>query len=128
MDRIVIEDLEVMACVGVPDEERASPQRLLLTVELGVDVSRAAASDDLRHTVDYGAVSRRLTAWAGSGSWRLIETVAVQAAELLQREFGVGSVRVCVKKFILPQTRHVAVEVTRGESRTEPRAGGGMSE
>ena len=30
MDTITIRDLEVFVCVGVPDEERARPQRLLL--------------------------------------------------------------------------------------------------
>lgn len=113
MDRIRIVDLEVWARVGVPDAERARAQRLLLSVELHLDVSGAAASDDLSRTVDYGAVSRRLVAWSGGGSWRLIESMAVDAAVLLKEEFGVGRVRVEVKKFVVPQARYVSVEVER---------------
>ena len=43
MDTITIKDLSVFYCVGVPDKERAKPQRLLLTVEMMLDFSYAAA-------------------------------------------------------------------------------------
>ncbi len=57
MDRIAIEDLEVFARVGVPDAERARPQRLLLTLFLSLDVAAAALADDLTRTIDYAAVA-----------------------------------------------------------------------
>ena len=47
IDTITIEDLSVFYSVGVSDEERAKPQRLLLTVEMMHDFSRAVATDDL---------------------------------------------------------------------------------
>ncbi len=42
MSQISIVDLEVFYRVGVPDAERAHPQRLLLTVEMDFDFSAAA--------------------------------------------------------------------------------------
>ena len=63
MDSILITDLEVHYCVGVPDEERAQPQRLQLCVELDHDFTRAAAADDLNETLNYFAVSRHLLAF-----------------------------------------------------------------
>jgi len=35
---IIISELEVFYRIGVPDSERAKPQRLLLNVEIGSDV------------------------------------------------------------------------------------------
>jgi len=113
MDRILIEDLEVKFCVGVPETERARPQRLLITVEMETDFGAAAAADDLQRTIDYAAVASRLTTWGEGGSWRLIERLAVELAELVCAEFGAQRVRVCVKKFFLPEARYVAVEVVR---------------
>lgn len=112
-DAIRIEDLEVHYRVGVPEAERATPQRLLLTLEMRLDFARAAAGDDLTRTIDYHAVSRRLLALGEGRQWRLIETLAVEIAELVLREFGPERVEVEVKKFILPETRHVAVRVER---------------
>ncbi|MCX8155737.1 MAG: dihydroneopterin aldolase [Verrucomicrobiae bacterium] len=113
MDQIHIEDLEVHYCVGVPDEERARPQRLLLSVTLYHDFTAAAEADDLNATVDYYALTRRLLKLGEGRSWRLIETLAVDIAGLVLREFHPAAVEVEVKKFILPETRWVSVKVRR---------------
>ncbi len=113
MDIITIADLEVHFCVGVPAEERAQPQRLLLTVQLGHDFEVAAIHDDLRRTIDYFEVVQRLLKFGENRSWRLIETLAVEIADSLLREFHPRSVAVEVKKFILPEARYVSASVTR---------------
>jgi FolB domain-containing protein len=113
MAAICIVDLEVFYRVGVPDEERARPQRLLLTVEMEADFSRAARSDSIADTVDYFAVSQRLLKYGEGRSWKLIETLAAELAELILTEFRPERVRVEVKKFAIPEARLVSVSVTR---------------
>jgi dihydroneopterin aldolase len=113
MDTITLCDLEVFYCVGVPDAERAQPQRLLLTIELTHDFTAAAAADDLTRTIDYYAVSRRLLNYGEGRSWRLIEKLAADIAATLLAEFHPATVCVEVKKFIIPEARHVAVRLTR---------------
>lgn len=114
-DTIVISDLEVWYRVGVPEAERARAQRLLLRVEMEPweGFEAAAAGDDLRLTVDYYAVSRRLLAFGEGREWRLIETLAVELAEMVLRDYAVGRVRLEVRKFILPEAGYVAVRVER---------------
>ncbi len=112
-DSIRLTDLEVHYRVGVPDAERAHPQRLLVSVELRRDLGPAAAGDDLRLTTDYAALAGRLLALGEGREWRLIETVAVEIAGLVLGEFGAESVRVEVKKYILPRAREVSVVVER---------------
>jgi len=114
MDSILISDLEVHYHVGVPDEERAHPQRLLLSVEMDHDFARAAAGDDLTHTVNYFAVSQHLLNFGRERHWKLIETLAVDIATSVMKEFKPAKVRVEVKKFIIPEARFVAVRVERG--------------
>lgn len=116
MSTITLTDLEVFYRVGVPDAERAQPQRLLLTVEMQRDFTRAAASDDLRETIDYYAVSRRLLAFGEGRSWKLIEKLAADIAAMVLADFGAEAVSVEVKKFIIPEARHVSVRLTRTPS------------
>ena len=110
---ISIVDLEVFYRVGVPDVERARPQRLLLTVEMEFDFSAAAQSDALAETIDYFAVAQRLLNFGEGREWKLIEKLAADIADLILSEFKPQSVAVEVKKFPIPQARHVAVWVTR---------------
>jgi dihydroneopterin aldolase len=90
----------------------------LIDVEMGADFTAAAASDDLTRTIDYYAVSRRLLRLGEGRSWRLIEALAVEVAELVLKEYGAAQVAVEVKKFILPEARHVSVRVERSAKGT----------
>ncbi len=112
-DTIIISDLEVLYQVGVTKEERSKPQRLLLSLELSADFGAAVARDELAGTIDYHAVSQRLLRFGEGREWRLIETVAADIAAMVLKEFRAKTVSVEVKKFIIPQARHVAVRLTR---------------
>lgn len=111
--KISITDLEVHYHVGVPDEERARPQRLLLTVEMESDFSKAAKSDSIADTIDYFAVSQRLLKFGDGKSWKLIEKLAVDICEMILADFRPQTVSVGVKKFVISQARYVSVTVSR---------------
>ena len=113
MDKIIITDLEVSYRVGVTEQERALPQRLLLTVEMSHDFKTAATRDNLAETIDYAAVSERLLHFGDDSHWELIETLATDLAAMILEDFSPKQVSVEVKKFSIPQARHVAVRVTR---------------
>ena len=113
MSKINIVDLEVFLHVGVPDEERAKPQRVLLTVGMDFDFSSAARTDSIAETIDYFAVAQRLLKFGEGRSWKLIEKLAADVADLVVSEFKPQSVTVEVKKFPIPQARYVSVSVTR---------------
>ena len=113
MDTIIISELEVYYHVGVTKSERANAQRLLVSVELMVDFRRAAQTDRLGETIDYHSVCQRLVRFGDGREWQLIETLAVDIAEMILAEYSAGSVSVEVKKFVIPQTRFVGVRITR---------------
>jgi dihydroneopterin aldolase len=111
--KISIVDLEVFYRVGVPDAERAQPQRLLLTVELESDFTAAAKSDGIADTIDYYAVTQRLLKFGEGREWKLIEKLAADIADTVLTEFKPQSVSVEVKKFIIPQARYVSVALSK---------------
>lgn len=109
MAKISIVDLEVFYRVGVPDEERAKPQRLLLTIEMETPFTKAAKSDSIADTIDYFAVSQRLLKFGGDQSWKLIEKLAADVCEMILAEFKPKKISVEIKKFPVPQARYVSV-------------------
>lgn len=112
-DEIRIEELEIMARVGVPDEERAQPQRLTVSLVLQTPVNFGDLKDDLSRTVDYAAVCEEIRRFVLNSQGRLIETLAHEIAEHLLRNFRLARVELELRKFILPETRFVAARVTR---------------
>lgn len=117
MARIAIVDLEVHYCVGVGDQERAQPQKLLVTVEMNVDFSAAAMTDRVEKTINYQRVVDDLLRFGEGRSWRLLEKLVSNIADRVMNEYEPDSVVVEVKKFVIPQARYVAVSLTRTHSR-----------
>jgi FolB domain-containing protein len=113
MSKITITDLEVYYRVGVPDEERANPQRLLITVDLTFDFSSAATSDRITKTIDYFDVSQKVIAFGQDRTWKLIEKTAADVADFVLSEYKPAAVTVIVKKFPIPQAAHVSVTLTK---------------
>lgn len=113
MSKINIVDLEVFYCVGVSDEERAKPQRLLLTVEMVFDFSSAAVSDRIERTIDYHAVCQKLLAYGNERSWKLLEKLVTNLCDYILADFKAQTVNITVKKFVIPQARHVSVQLSK---------------
>ncbi len=57
MSKIILEDLKIYAYHGVLPEETRTGTYYLLTLELQVDLSKAAESDALEDTVNYAEVN-----------------------------------------------------------------------
>ncbi len=112
-DVILVSNLAVRASIGVPDAERAEPQRLLVSLALTPRRAFDAMGDEVAHTIDYAAVCERVKVLAAARARKLIETLASDVAEMILAEFACARVEVEVRKFILPETEHVAVRLTR---------------
>ena len=117
ISKITITDLEVFYCVGVTDEERAKPQRLLVTVDIAFDVSSAATSDRIEKTINYQQVADQVLKYGEGRNWKLIERLATNLADFVLSEHRPEAVFVEVKKFSIPQARHVSVSVTKTRQR-----------
>ena len=113
MDSIRISDLEVFFRVGVPQEERAKPQRLLISIDMELELNAAGKSDDISQTIDYYAVVQRIRALGEGREWKLIEALAEEIAGIGIEDFGAEAAVVEVKKFIIPQAQSVSVTVYR---------------
>jgi 7,8-dihydroneopterin aldolase/epimerase/oxygenase len=115
MDIVFIEDLRIDAVIGIYDWERRVRQTLAFDIEMAFDNTVPAASDDIAHTLDYKAVSKRLIDYVGSSGFGLVETLAERCAALIREEFGVSWVRLkLAKPGAVRGARSVGVCIERG--------------
>ena len=117
MDRIVIEDLQVYAYHGVGQAEKENGQMFLVSLRIGVNLEKAAASDKLDHTLNYADVCDGVQTVLQSEKYNLLESVAMKIIEYLFRTYSdIMEIRVLLKKPWAPMKHHLkyaAVELER---------------
>jgi 7,8-dihydroneopterin aldolase/epimerase/oxygenase len=112
-DVIEIRRLRISTHIGVPDEERAVPQQVLVTVKMTPRKDFDSLADEISQTVDYYAVSLEIESLAAARPRRLIETLATDIADHLLGNHPLSRVAVSIEKHILPNTECVAVHIER---------------
>ena len=117
-DRIQLRGLRVLGTHGVLPEEKSRSQPFEVDLDLAVDLARAAGSDRLTDTVDYGVVAdtaARIV--SGSTSFELLEALAGAIADAsLATDLRITAVTVEVRKLQPPLAVDIAtvgVSITR---------------
>ena len=88
------------------------PQRLIVTVEVWVDETSFAASDERSHAWDYDFLRTEIGALAGSRRFNLQETFVREVYDLIAARRGVTALRVSSRKpDIYPDCAGVGVEL-----------------
>ncbi len=108
MDFIRIRKLQLSVYLGVYAKEQLMPRPVVADIELGLDLSRAVASDALSDTVDYDALSQAIRSVCSADAtpigadpmrYALVERLAGDIADIcLAFDSRIESVRVTVGK------------------------------
>jgi dihydroneopterin aldolase len=115
MGTLSVHDLRVRCIVGVYTHERKIEQDLLIDLTLEFDFAEAARDDGIDQTIDYTVLTERLEAWIRKEQFKLIETLAERACDLICKEWPqVRRCQVTIKKpAALPKARYAAVTAER---------------
>lgn len=98
MDSIFLRGIECNTRIGVPAEERAKPQRILVDVELFLSTKTIAASDDIHDGIDYAKVTEHVIELAKTER-KTVERFAEDIADTILADFKPqGGVKVTVWK------------------------------
>jgi dihydroneopterin aldolase len=115
-DELVITGIECFGHHGVFEFEKRQGQTFVIDLALGLDTAPAAASDDLRDTVDYGSLVLSVKAAVEKDPVDLIESLAQRIADVCLLDARVEWARVTVHKPDAPietTFSDVALTITR---------------
>ena len=117
MDIIFIDDLRVSTLIGIYPREKAMPQTVEMSLQIGTSTASAGASDDIGDTIDYAAVVDRLRTELATQHFNLLEKLAEYVATLLLEDFGATWVRVSIAKLgMMRGVRRVGVVIERSKA------------
>jgi dihydroneopterin aldolase len=120
MDKIFIHALKAEAIIGIYDWERQVRQTVLVDLEIGADIRKAALTDSIEDTLNYKRVAKRVQAFIEASEFQLVETLAEHLAMLILEEFGVASIRIVLAKpGAVRNSKDVGVEVERDRTSLE---------
>jgi dihydroneopterin aldolase len=116
LDRVAVLGISGTGFHGVFDHEKRDGQTFVVDITLATDTRRAAETDDLAATVNYGEVAAAVLAVIEGPAYDLVETVAQKVAEACLAFDGVEAVEVAVHKPEAPvgvPFRDVVVTIVR---------------
>ena len=126
-DRITLTGLSVFGYHGVFDHEKRDGQEFLVDITLWLDLSAAAATDELTRTVHYGELAELAAGIVAGPPRDLIEAVAGEIADEVVRNYRVAEVEVTVHKPSAPiplNFSDVSVTIRRASAGAPPVAAG----
>jgi FolB domain-containing protein len=112
-DKIHIEQLDVFTRIGVPEEERANPQKLTVSISFWPYQPTSDLDDHIERTVNYSTVAEETKNFVRDQSVSLIETLVERLASHLLKRFPIQQVTIELRKFALQDAKYVSVTVTR---------------
>lgn len=117
MDKIFLNNLHIDTIIGIYDWERETRQTLRFDFEFEWDISEAAKTDDIEHTLDYGTVAQRVVAFVSASRYLLIEKLAEEVAQLLLTEFPIPKLTLTLSKPVqLHGQNQAQIQITRAKA------------
>jgi len=116
MDIIFLGGLEIETVIGIFDWERTIKQKVRLDIEMAFDIRKAAASDDINHTLDYKTVSERVVSFVENSEYFLVETLIEAIANMILSEFPTPWVKITLNKMgAITRAKDVGIIIERGQ-------------
>jgi FolB domain-containing protein len=113
-DTLRIEDLMVYARIGVTQNERAYPQRLLLSAAVEADLQNAIEAKDVSQGLCYASLADSIVETASTQEWVLVEELAEEISSLIFQNFPAAlALHLTIKKFAVPGCAWVGIEIQR---------------
>ena len=96
-DQIHIKDLLLRTIIGINEEERRNKQDVLINITLYTDHT-AAASDDIKDTVNYRTIAKQTIELVENSQFFLVEKMALEIVDICLADPRVGQAVVTVEK------------------------------
>lgn len=118
-DKIIINDLELDVQIGLTKKERAKTQRIVLCMEIFLDLSKAAKSKKIKDTICYSNLTKLISDLLCNKDWILLEELGESVCnEVIARYEIISNVTLLAKKYVLKDAAWVGVKMNRNGKKT----------
>ena len=114
MDKIFVDKLKVECIVGILPFEREKTQPLFVSLELETPLEEAGRTGALEKSIDYALLSEKVKAYIVKRKAGLLEELAVELCDLIEKEFKPESVKIRLNKpKAVADAQSIGIEIYR---------------
>lgn len=95
---IKIENLKLRTIIGVFDWEKRTKQDVTINIEIEFDGEKAGKSDDIKDTVDYKSLNKKIVSYVEKNNFNLLEKMVVCIGSLIIEDTKIKKATVKVDK------------------------------
>lgn len=95
---IEISNLELKTIIGVLEEEKKTPQTLIIDLKITFDAQKAAKSDKIEDTIDYFAITKLIKSEVEKTSFELLEKLSNFILTLLKNSTKAKKITLKIQK------------------------------
>ncbi|MEE9543962.1 MAG: dihydroneopterin aldolase [Thermodesulfobacteriota bacterium] len=111
---IRIKDLKLRTIIGFKEWEREKKQDITINLRIETDETGAAQSDDVKDTIDYKVITKRIITEVEATDFKLLEALSGFILDLVMEDERIEKSTVEIDKpHALRFTRSVSIEMTR---------------
>lgn len=116
MDKIIIKDLLIQAIIGVNKGERKKKQNIKLNITMFYDISKCGFSDNIKDTIDYSEVSKKICEYTEESKHYTLEALATGVAKIILFHFNIEEVIIRIDKpSAIYLAKSPAIEIRRNK-------------
>ena len=109
---IRITDLSLKTIIGIFDWERKQKQKVVINVELEFNASKAVKTDQVKDTVDYKTITKKIIRHVEGSKYFLLEKMTDSVLKIVLKESKVKKAKVRIDKpGALRFARSVSIEL-----------------
>ncbi|MFH1288347.1 MAG: dihydroneopterin aldolase [bacterium] len=116
MDKIILKDMVFHGFHGTKDFEKEIGQKIIISIELFLDLKKAGETDNLQDTVDYHEIYKLINTIQAGKKYNLLEALAESIANAILKRGVVKKLFLQIKKpqvLLGGQVDYAAVEICR---------------
>ena len=114
MDKIFLKNLRLKTRIGLFDWEKQIDQIINIDLEAGFDISKAAETDDVKHSLDYKTISSTIKEYVENNNHELIETLIENIAQMILKGFDLEYITLSISKpGAIRDSKDVGITITR---------------
>lgn len=113
--KLFIYDLRIIMHIGVREEERASPQEIIINFECDLDFSKALETDNIHDTINYKDILKIIEKYCSNNSPKLLEKLGGDLINEIYKHYNIiKKIKIhIIKPAAIPNSKGAGIEITK---------------